>query len=340
MTHAPSMAKTAPAVSPPRRHRRGRLYAWTWRAPILIWQAVFFIGPLLFMVALSFWQVENYRPTPAFSLDNWASTVGIPAAENAERRAQRRWERAAERGTEPPEQTPEEAYAERLWSAPFWTSLTRGLLFATGVTLLVSVLALPAAYVMAFSFTASQRRWLLFLLVIPFFTSYVVRTYTWIALMETDGLINRVSEAIGFGQAILYRHWSGQVVGYVTLVLPLVLVIQTFALTQVDRRLVEAAWNLRCSRLRTVWQVIIPEAKIGLSVAALFSFILVFGDYFSPTYLGAGTYRTLTGLIVDNTKGGNNWPAAAAVGVVMIVTLFAVAFTVLGVLYRKRGRGA
>ena len=79
-----------------------------------------------------------------------------------------------------------------------------------------------------------------------------------------------------------------------------------------------------------------PLAKTGLIVAALFCFILSFGDFVSPYYLGGSKPPTLPILIIDTTKSGQQWPRAAVVAVVMMVTLITIAFAALALAYRTR----
>ena len=114
-------------------------------------------------------------------------------------------------------------------------------------------------------------------------------------------------------------------------------ILQTISLASIDGRLIEAAHNLGCGRLRTVFAVIIPAAKVGLIVAALFCFILSFGDFVSPYYLGGSKPPTLSIMIIDSTKSGQQWPRAAVIAVVMILTLLAVAFASVTAAYRRRG---
>ena len=128
----------------------------------------------------------------------------------------------------------------------------------------------------------------------------------------------------------------GTLVGYLTLCLPLAVVLQLISLANVDRNLVEAAHNLGCGRLRTVFSVIIPLAKVGIIIAAVFTFILSFGDFVSPYYLGGSKPPTLSILIIDTTKSGQQWPRAAVVAITMIVTLLCVAFAAVTTAYRKR----
>jgi spermidine/putrescine transport system permease protein len=149
-------------------------------------------------------------------------------------------------------------------------------------------------------------------------------------------VINAVFGFFGLGPYTMMNTQFGTLVGYLTLCLPLALILQTFSLANIDRRLIEAAHNLGCGRLRTVFTVVFPLAKTGLVVAAVFCFILSFGDFVAPYYLGGSKPPTLSIMIIDTSKSGQQWPRAAVVALMMIMTLLVVAFTSIGYAYRKR----
>lgn len=272
-------------------------YALTWRLPIIVWQALFFLGPLVFMIAMSFFLVKNYRMQEAFETVNWAKMLG----------------------------------RSYVWDSYFLT-----LKLAAITTVAASLIAFPAAYLLAFRTTEAVRRWAIFLLIIPFFTSYLVRIFAWYVILAESGAVNAAISPLGIGPFTMLNTQFGTVVGYLTLTLPLVVILQTVSLANIDHRLVEAAHNLGCSPTRTLGAVIIPAAKTGLIVAALFCFILSFGDFVSPYYLGGSKPPTLPILIIDTTKSGQQWPRAAVVAVMMMVTLFTIAFAAIVLAYRKR----
>lgn len=274
-------------------------FATFWVAPGLLWQTAFFVAPLAIVVAMSFWVVTNFRLTPDFVLANW--------------------ERMLSR--------------DYFWPAYFYT-----LQLSVLVSVLATVIGFPAAYLLAFKASPSVRRWGIFLLVTPFFTSYLVRIYSWKIILADEGVINAVVVWIGLGPFEMLDNRLGATIGYLTLCLPLTILIQLFALSNVDRSLIGAAHNLGCSALRTVFKVTIPAARIGLILAASFAFILTFGDYVSPAYLGGGSPPTMSILIVDQTKSGNNWPRAAVVAVVMILTLITFLFAALFAAYGRPGK--
>ena len=274
-------------------------YKLVWRLPLIVWQSIFFLGPLLLMVAMSFFLVKNYRMVEAFEFQNWAKMFG------------RNY---------------------------FWDSylLTFGL--ATTATIVCTLIAFPASYALAFKVSENARRWAIFLLIIPFFTSYLVRTFSWYVILAESGVVNSLLGYVGLVPYTMLNTKFGTLVGYLTLTLPLVVILQTISLAQVDRSLVEAAHNLGCGRLRTVMTVVVPLAKVGLIIGAVFCFILSFGDFVAPYYLGGSKPPTLPILIIDQTKSGQQWPRAAVVAITMMVTLFAIAFAAIYAAYAKRGK--
>ena len=128
----------------------------------------------------------------------------------------------------------------------------------------------------------------------------------------------------------------GTMVGYMTLTLPLVIILQTLSMANIDRNLIEAAQNLGAKPWKVIVRVILPSAKVGLIIGAVFCFILSFGDFVAPYYLGGSKPPTLPILIIDTTKSGQQWPRAAVVAVMMIVTLMIVAFTALKLAYNRK----
>ncbi|OHV79543.1 ABC transporter permease [Ensifer sp. LCM 4579] len=275
------------------------LYGLTFSLPMLIWQVMFFLAPLLFLIALSFWTVKNFRMEPDFDTVNWVRMLG--------------------RGV-------------------FWDAYLRTFALATSAAIISSALAFPCAYAIAFKLSDTARRWAIFLMVIPFFTSYLVRVYSWQIFLSDNGIINALFARVGLGPFGMLNSVFGTMVGYLTLSFPLVVLLQLFSLIFVDKTLIEAAHNLRCGRLRTVFEVIVPSAKVGLVIAALFCFILTFGDFVSPLYLGGGDPPTLSILITDTTKSGQQWPRAAVIALTMIATLLAVAFAAVSYAYKERGQ--
>ncbi|MDG1997539.1 MAG: ABC transporter permease [Amylibacter sp.] len=277
--------------------RKIDIYALTWRLPIIVWQMFFFVGPVIFMIAMSFFLVKNYRMTEAFEFVNWSKMMS---------------------------------------KSYFWDSYFYTILIASVSTTLAMCLAFPAAFALAFKANETVRRWAIFLLIIPFFTSYLVRTFSWFVILSEKGVVNAFLSYLGLGPYTMLNTNFGTLVGYMTLTLPLVVILQTVTMANIDKTLIEAARNLGCKPFATIWRVIIPLSKTGLIVAAIFCFILSFGDFVAPFYLGGSQEPTLPILILDTTKSGQQWPRAAVVAIFMMATLFTVAFTGIAVAYRKK----
>ena len=162
---------------------------------MLIWQFLFFLVPLCFLVVLSFWLVRNYRMEPAFVDANWVKMFS--------------------RGY-------------------FWDAYWRTLALASLSTLVTSLLAFPASYALSFKVSATVRRWAIFLLIIPFFTSYVVRAYAWQVILAQQGVLNSGFGMLGIGPFTMLNSVFGTLVGYLTRTLPLVLSLQTFSMANID----------------------------------------------------------------------------------------------------------
>lgn len=275
------------------------LYGLTFSLPLLVWQLLFFVFPLAFLVALSFWTVKNFAMRPDFDPVNWITIYSRPV---------------------------------------FWQAYATTFALASAAAVLASVIAFPCSYAIAFKLSDTARRWAVFLMVIPFFTSYLVRVYSWQIFLSDNGIVNVALGWVGLGPYPMLNTVGATMVGYMTLSLPLVILLQLFSLVFIDRNLVEAAHNLRCGRIRTVFEVVIPSARVGLVIAALFCFILTFGDFVSPVYLGGGDPTTLSTLITDTTKSGQQWPRAAVIALTMIGTLLFVAFLSVRFAYKGRSK--
>ena len=133
--------------------RKIDVYALTWRLPIILWQLLFFVGPVVFMIVISFFVVKNYRMTEAFEFVNW--------------------ERMLTRGY-------------------FWDSYWYTLFIASLSATIAMIVAFPASWALAFRASETQRRWAVFLLIIPFFTSYLVRTFSWYVILAESGVLNAI----------------------------------------------------------------------------------------------------------------------------------------------------
>ncbi|WP_194303961.1 ABC transporter permease [Chthonobacter albigriseus] len=286
-------------VTPPKRSRpRIDRFAVFWASPSLVWQVAFFVAPLVVLVWMTFWRVKNFKLEQDFIPDNWIRIFSSGFFYDA-------------------------------FLYTFWMALV--------AAVLITLIAFPAAYALAFIASPRTRTLAIVALITPFFTSYLVRIYSWQIILAEKGIINGVLGLAGISPVNIIGTSTATMVGYVTLALPLVLLIQLFSLSMVDKRLVEAAYNLGCGPLKTVFKVVVPSARVGLVIGGTFAFLFAFGDYVSPLFLGGSKPPTLSILITDQVKSGNNWPRAAVVAVVMVITLMATLTVMSAVAYRRRG---
>lgn len=278
---APPAVRAAPSLEV-RQTAAGRsLPAWL-GLPVIIWQLVFFAAPLLFLVVVTFWRVRSFRLEPALSLENWSRILGADSFHNA---------------------------------------LLHTLLVAGTTTVLALAIAFPAAYTIALRLPQRLRDVAIAMLVIPVFSSYILRIYAWQIMLSPEGLANSVLAALGIGALPLLGGAFSMQIGLLTLTLPIGVLILVFALSGVDATLIEAAENLGCRRIRVVWHVLLPAIRPALVLAASSVFLLAFGDYVSPLFMTGSNPPTLSILIVDTVKSGSQWPRASVIGVCMLVLL-------------------
>lgn len=268
-----------------------------WGAPLMVWQAAFFLAALVFLVLMSFWVVENFLLTRIYTVSNWT---------------------------------------ELLTSGIFHQVYVRTFVYAAVAAVASTVLAFPFAYALAFKVSPSARRLALMLLITPFFTNYVLRSYSWQVILADDGIINKALAEIGVGSVKLLGTPFATGIGYLTYFFPLVTILLLLSLVNVDRDLVEAANNLGAGRLRSIFTVVIPSAKIGIVFAVGFAFILAFGDFIAPSLLGSQNEVTLSILINSVIKSGADFPEAATVALVMVVTLLVVVFAIFRLAFPPR----
>jgi spermidine/putrescine transport system permease protein len=212
----------------------------------------------------------------------------------------------------------------RLLDPLYLRILLRSFTVALGATALCLVLAFPAALFIA---RAQRRRTLyLQLVMLPFWTSFLVRTYAWIFLLRDTGLINTVLQALGIiaePLPLLYNTGAvllGLVYGY----LPFMVLPIYAALERMDPSLAEAAADLGARPLATVFRVIIPLARPGIIAGSILVFIPCLGAYLTPDLLGGGRTVLVGNLVQNQFTSARDWPFGSAVSIVLmaLVTLF------------------
>ncbi|WP_284359674.1 ABC transporter permease [Candidatus Phycosocius spiralis] len=210
-----------------------------------------------------------------------------------------------------------------------WDSIWLSLL----TTLICLVLGFPVALAMTFA-DQKQKTWLLLLIMLPFWTNLLIRTYALIAVMRTSGVINTCLAGVhtllvhtGLPLApfeplpLLYNKFA-VVVGLVYVHLPFMVLPLYAALDRLDKSLIEASLDLGASHIETIRRIIAPLAAPGIAAGLVITFIPALGAYLTPDLLGGPDDLMIASLIERQFKRANDWPFGAALSfILMYITL-------------------
>lgn len=215
--------------------------------------------------------------------------------------------------------------------------LGQSLWYATLTTACCFVLGFPLAYVIA----RSPARWqpvLLLLVMLPFWTNFLVRTYAWMILLRQDGLVNNLLLSLGLVTApleLLYTP-TAVVIGLVYGYLPFMVLPLYVAVERLDPVLVEAAWDLYASRWAVFSRVVVPLTMPGIVGGCVLVFIPSIGSFITPDLLGGARSMMIGNLIQHEYLVVRDWPLGSAVSFV----LMAVVMAAVALYYRHADRSA
>jgi spermidine/putrescine transport system permease protein len=203
---------------------------------------------------------------------------------------------------------------------PFITSLT----LSIAGTILCLLVGLPLAYYIA-TRAGDRKPLFLILLVIPFWTSFLIRTYAWLLILGPEGVAGFVGTVIGDPKFRILGTEAGVLIGLVYGYLPLMVFPLYVTLERMDRTLVEASKDLGAGRWATFRQVTLPITLPGLITGSILVFIPMMGEYVIPEILGYGQVYTVGSALVLRFLEARNWPAgsayAAGLILIMLVTI-------------------
>lgn len=212
---------------------------------------------------------------------------------------------------------------------PTYLSILGDSLVIAGIT---TVLALLLGYPTAYGITRLPPQWrtvALVMVVLPFWSNFLIRTYAWIVLLNSQGPINSTLVSLGVIGApleLLYNR-GAVVVGLLYAYLPLVVLPVYAAIERLDPQLQEAARNLGATKARTFWDITLPLTLPGVMIGAIFVFVPSMGNFVVPELLGGGKTVMVGNLIRDQFLEARNWPFGAVLAlavVAFLVLLFAV----------------
>jgi spermidine/putrescine transport system permease protein len=265
---------------------RERQRGWGFVAPALVWTGAFFVLPFLVMGAMSL-----------ATLDGRTLIWGVDFAN----------------------------YAEMAEKRFLWRAVIVSLEITLTVTVVSVILAYPLAWIIAFKVPPRWQRLALLLAILPFWTSYVVRSYAWLLVLAREGVVNQTLMNLGLiSEPITMANTRfATVTGFVHFFVMLLTLTIYANLIQLSPNYRRAAMDLGANAFQTFRHVILPLTLPGIVTGAFLTFVLCIGDYVTPQILGGNTELTVPQVIMVQLGRRADFPLASALAIVLmgIVTL-------------------
>ncbi len=291
---APASAVQAPAV------RSSFVSAVVSRLVIIVpyaWLLVFFLIPFAIVFKISLSQTAIAMPpyTPVFTLDTFFDSLRELSFDN---------------------------YIWLTEDALYFNAYISSLVIAGISTFITLLVGFPIAYGMARA-PSTIRPTLLMLVILPFWTSFLIRVYAWIGILKPEGLLNQVLLATGIidQPLIILNTHTAIFIGIVYSYLPFMVLPLYSSLEKMDYSLIEAAQDLGCPPISAFWKITFPLSLPGVVAGCLLVFIPAVGEFVIPDLLG-GSQTLMIGKTLWNEFFANrDWPVASAVAVILLLVL-------------------
>jgi putrescine transport system permease protein len=204
----------------------------------------------------------------------------------------------------------------------YWKAYLSSLQIALTSTVMTLLVGYPIAYAMARS-APEWRPTLLMLVILPFWTSFLIRVYAWMGILSNEGLLNQFLLWLGvINEPLTILNTNTAVyIGIVYTYLPFMILPIYSALERLDDSLLEAAEDLGCSRLSAFWLVTIPLSKNGIIAGCFLVFIPVIGEFVIPSLLGGSGTLMIGKVLWEEFFSNRDWPVASAVAVILLLIL-------------------
>jgi ABC-type spermidine/putrescine transport system permease subunit I len=279
-------------------------------APPVLYFGLLFVGPLIFLIALGFWTVENFQVVPGFSLSNYRDIA-----------------------------------ANFLAQSNYGYALAQTLYVAATTAIVAVALCYPMALAVVFAVPQRWQRLVLLLCFAPFWTSYILRVFAWQVLLAKRGIINSAFAYIGLPDvhlSILYTQIATRI-GLVHYLAPVLIVILYVSISNIDATLLAAASELGASRMQVLRRVILPLSRGGIILSLSFAAIVSCGDVLSGSLLGGGAGQSLLGklplfanMVIREYASSTNLPHTAALALILVVTMLLILFAGFAIGERSR----
>ena len=194
------------------------------------------------------------------------------------------------------------------------------------IAVLSTILTLLVGYPMAYGMARAPEEWrptLMMLVILPFWTSFLIRVYAWMGILSNEGFLNQALLWLGvISEPLALLNTNTAVyIGIVYTYLPFMILPIFAALDRLDGSLIEAAEDLGCSRLQAFWLVTIPLSRPGIIAGSFLVFIPVLGEFVIPSLLGGSGTLMIGKVLWEEFFSNRDWPVASAVAVILLLIL-------------------
>ncbi|GIO08347.1 spermidine/putrescine ABC transporter permease [Brevibacillus reuszeri] len=249
--------------------------------PAIVWMGALFVLPMLLIAALSFLKRGTYgQVVYEFTLNNYI----------------RIW--------------------DPLYGQIFWDTLVVAIL-----TTLLSILSgYPLAYYISRLEQSKQKIWLL-LVMIPFWINFLVRSYAWVIILRSQGVVNTMLQSMGIiSEPLPLLYNSGSVLlGMVYTLVPFMVLPIYVSLEQMDRRKLEAAYDLGATPWKAFWHVTLPMTKTGVVTGSILVFVSSIGMFVVPDVMGGAKSALIGNVIQNQFLSARDWPFGSALSIVLML---------------------
>ncbi|MDA9865525.1 ABC transporter permease subunit [bacterium] len=204
----------------------------------------------------------------------------------------------------------------------YWKAYLSSIQIASISTFLALLVGFPIAYAMSRA-AAEWRPALTMLVILPFWTSFLIRVYAWIGILANEGLLNQFLLWLGVisEPLIILNTQTAVYIGIVYTYLPFMILPIYASLDRMDPSLLEAAEDLGCSRLSAFWSVTWPLARPGVIAGCFLVFIPAVGEFVIPSLLGGSDALMIGKVLWEEFFSNRDWPVASAVAIVLLLIL-------------------
>ena len=204
----------------------------------------------------------------------------------------------------------------------YWKAYLSSLKIALASTVMTLLVGYPIAYGMSRAPDA-WRPTLLMLVILPFWTSFLIRVYAWKAILAQEGFLNQLLQAVGvISEPLTILNTNTAVyIGIVYTYLPFMVLPLFAALDRLDESLLEAAEDLGCTRMKAFWLITLPLSKQGVIAGSFLVFIPVMGEFVIPTLLGGSDTLMIGKVLWEEFFSNRDWPVASAVAIILLAIL-------------------